>query len=304
MEDEIACVGRYAGLVAALDDPLVTEVSLNPQDGALWVERRGVGRARVDAGLSAGQVEMFLNCVAASIDVTLGAATPCLQATLAGGARLQGFMPPVTTGPAFTIRLRSAVVYTLDHWALGASQLAAVRACVADRRSILVAGGTNSGKTTFANSLLHEMHRATPDDRVVVLEDTAELRPPSDNHLLLRTPPGGTLRELVRATLRTSPDRIVVGEVRDAAALELLDAWTTGHPGGCATVHAETALGALRRVDRLAQRAGVPPQPELVAEAVALVVITSGGAQGRRVSAVTRVTGLDRRRDFVLEPID
>jgi type IV secretion system protein VirB11 len=245
--------------------------------------------------------------VAASIDVTLGAATPYLQATLPGGARLQGFVPPVTTGPAFTIRVPSSRVYTLaDYQGVGSitpTQAAAVHAYIAARRSIVVAGGTNTGKTTFANALLHEMHLVTPDDRVVVLEDTAELRPTSRNHLLLRTPPGGTLRELVRGTLRTGPDRIVVGEVRDAAALDLLDAWTTGHPGGCATVHAESPLGALRRLDRLAQRAGVPPQPELIAEAVAMLVITAGGAHGRRIAAVTRVVGLDRRRDFVLDPI-
>jgi type IV secretion system protein TrbB len=299
--EHIARMRRYAGPVveAALDDPLVTEVSLNPQDGLLWVERRGVGRTRLDAGLGAGQVEMFLNSVAASIDVTLDAATPFLQATLPSGARLQGFVPPVTTGPAFTIRVPSAAIFTLDDYALAPPYHSAVRRAVAERRSIVVAGGTNSGKTTFANALLHEMHVATPDDRVVVLEDTAELRPPSCNHLLLRTPPGGTLRDLVKGTLRTSPDRIVIGEVRDAAALDLLDAWTTGHPGGCATVHAETPLGALRRLDRLAQRAGVPPQAELVAEAVALIVIT----EGRRVVGVSRVVGLDRHRTFLTEDI-
>lgn len=292
---------RYVGPVvqAALDDPLVTEVSLNPQDGMLWVERRGAGRTRLDARLGAGQVEMFLNSVAASVDVTLGAATPFLQATLPGGARLQGFVPPVTTGPAFTIRVPSAAILTLDDYALAPPYHRALRRAVAERRSIVVAGGTNSGKTTFANALLHEMHVATPDDRVVVLEDTAELRPPSCNHLLLRTPPGGTLRDLVKGTLRTSPDRIVIGEVRDAAALDLLDAWTTGHPGGCATVHAETPLGALRRLDRLAQRAGVPPQPELVAEAVGLIVIT----EGRRVAGVSRVVGLDRHRTFLTEDL-
>jgi type IV secretion system protein TrbB len=299
--EHIARIRRYAGpaVEAALDDPLVTEVSLNPQDGMLWVERRGAGRTRLDAGLGAGQVEMFLNSVAASADVTLGAATPFLQATLPGGARLQGFVPPVTTGPAFTIRVPAAAILTLDDYALAPPHHRALRRAVAERRSIVVAGGTNSGKTTFANALLHEMHVATPDDRVVVLEDTAELRPPSCNHLLLRTPPGGTLRDLVKGTLRTSPDRIVIGEVRDAAALDLLDAWTTGHPGGCATVHAETPLGALRRLDRLAQRAGVPPQAELVAEAVALIVITAG----RQVAAVSRVVGLDRHRTFLTEDL-
>jgi len=308
------CMQRYAGpdVIRALGDPTVTEVSRNPHDGSLWVERRGEGRVRLDAGLDAAHAEMFLNSVADSVAVILDPGSPCLQATLPvipfRGARLQGFLPPVTAGPAFTIRTPSPTVWSLaDHeraGSLGRRHAAAIRAAVAARESVLVAGGTNSGKTTFANALLDEMHRVTPDDRLVVLEDTAELRPRSANQLALRTPPGGTLAALVRATLRTSPDRIVVGEVRDASALDLLDAWTTGHPGGCATVHAETPLGALRRLDRLAQRAGVPPQPELVADAIALVVLTAGGARGRRVAAVARVAGLDpRTRDFLLDPI-
>jgi type IV secretion system protein VirB11 len=305
---------RYAGpdVMQALGDPAVTEVSRNPHDGSLWVERRGSGRVRLSASLDAAHAEMFLNSVADSVDVVLGAASPCLQATLPAlafrGARLQGFLPPITTGPAFTIRAPSPTVWSLtDHeraGSLAAGHATAIRRAVAERTSVLVAGGTNSGKTTLANALLHEMHRVTPDDRLIVLEDTAELRPVSANHLALCTPPGGTLAALVKATLRSSPDRIIVGEVRDASALDLLDAWTTGHPGGCATVHAETPVGALRRLDRLAQRAGVPPQPELVAEAVGLVVLTVGGARGRHVAAVARVAGLHpRTREFLLEPI-
>lgn len=294
--DHVERMRRYAGpvVVEALADPRVTEVAFNPQDGRLWVGRRPVERA-----LSVEQVEMFLNSVAASMDMTIGAATPYLQATLPmegfRGARLQGFVPPVTTGPAFSIRVPSVGIYSLGDYQLGEAADRVVRECVASRRSIVVAGATNSGKTTFANALLHEMHVVTPADRVVVLEDTAELRPPSRNHLMLRTPPGGTLRELVKATLRVSPDRIVVGEVRDASAFDLLDAWTTGHPGGCATVHAETALGALGRLDRLAGMS----QAALVAEAVAVVVVM----ELRRVAGVSRVIGLDRRGHFVTEDI-
>jgi type IV secretion system protein VirB11 len=102
-------------------------------------------------------------------------------------------------------------------------------------------------------------------------------------------------------TLRTSPDRIVVGEVRDEAALDLLDAWATGHPGGVATLHASSPEGALLRLDRLAQRANVPSQIALIAEAVQVIVAMTGGVDGKRVAQVVRVAGLDRRGQFVLE---
>ena len=142
----------------------------------------------------------------------------------------------------------------------------------------------------------------------IVLEDTGELQCAADDHLALRTSdgagggPGVSLADLVRHTLRCTPDRIVVGEVRDEAALHLLDAWATGHPGGCATVHATDARGALRRLDRLAQRAGVPSQHALVAEAVGVVVVIEGGNEGRRVRELVRVDGY-RDGAYVLHPI-
>ena len=132
---------------------------------------------------------------------------------------------------------------------------------------------------------------ASSHERLVLLEDTIELQCAASDHLALRTNGRVTLADLVRNTLRTSPDRIIVGEVRGAEALDLLDAWATGHPGGIATVHASSAEGALFRLDRLAQRANVPPQPALVAEAVSLVVVIEGGNLRRRVSEIVRVDG-------------
>jgi P-type conjugative transfer ATPase TrbB len=231
----------------------------------------------------------------------LNAARPQLSAELPEGvflgSRLQGFVPPLAAAPSFNLRKPPAVVYSLEHYvaagALSRRHHEAIAAAVAARRNVLVAGGTASGKTTLVNALLLEITRRAPQDRIVILEDTVELRCPAPDHLALRTTDTLKLKDLVKAALRTSPDRIVVGEVRDEAALDLCDAWQTGHPGGCATLHADHPLGALERLDRLAQRNRVGPQPHLIAAAIQLIVMIAGGSRGRRVTEVVEVAGYD-----------
>jgi P-type conjugative transfer ATPase TrbB len=213
-----------------------------------------------------------------------------------GNTRLQGVVPPVVERPVFILRKPAARVYGLDEYVrqgiVTPGQRAALGRAVLDRDNVLVAGGTRSGKTTLANALLLEISETCPRDRIVVLEDTRELQCAAEDRLMLRTTDEMDLASLVRLTLRSCPDRIVIGEVRDGAALDLLDAWSTGHPGGIATVHATDAVGALGRLDRLAQRNRVPTQAQLVAEAVDLVVVIAGGSQPRRVREMVRVMGL------------
>jgi type IV secretion system protein TrbB len=285
-------------IVGALEDDDVTEIYVNPQDREIRVDRRRRGRTSFPCTIDAARAEMFLNTAAARVGATLGAESPFLQTTLPGGifrgSRLQGFVPPVTHGPAFTIRKPPTAIFTIDEYvssgALDFEHRRTLGDAIRRRESILVCGGTNSGKTTFVNALLREITVSSPTDRIIILEDTAELRCSAPDHLALTTPAGGKLAQLVKATLRATPDRIVVGEVRDEAALDLLDAWATGHPGGLATLHASSPEGALRRLDRLAQRANVPSQRELIAEAVQWVVMMSGRA--RRVTEIARVEGL------------
>jgi type IV secretion system protein VirB11 len=190
------------------------------------------------------------------------------------------------------------VVFSLEDYCaagiLTSGQRSALSAAIAAHENILIAGGTNSGKTTLANALLREVTDRFPDERIVVLEDTVELQCSARDHLALRTGPAFSLADLVRATMRTSPNRIVVGEVRGAEALDLLDAWATGHPGGIGTCHATTAEGALLRLDRLAQRNNIPTQMPLIAESIHLVAVMEGGNQRRRVADLARVRGLDR----------
>jgi type IV secretion system protein VirB11 len=170
------------------------------------------------------------------------------------------------------------------------------RAVIA-RKNILIAGGTSSGKTTLANALLAEM--AQLDERVILIEDTRELQCAAPDCVALRTKPGvASLDDLVRSTLRLRPDRIVVGEVRGAEALAMLKAWNTGHPGGIATVHANSAIAALYRIEQLIQEAVVTVPRRLIAEAIDLVVFIGGRGNTRRIEAIAEVAGLGADGDY------
>jgi len=301
---------RYLGpvIVQAFADDDVTEIYVNPQDGVVRFDTRSRGRIESDVAVAPTRVEMFLNAVATSLGVTLGADHPGLEAELPAvgfrGSRLQGFVPPVTRAPAFTIRKPPAVVYSLDDYVaagvISRAQRLGFQLAVREHQNILIAGGTNTGKTTLANALLKEITDLFPTERLVILEDTVELQCVAPDHLALRTSPTVTLAQLVKSALRTSPTRIVVGEVRGSEALDLLDAWATGHPGGVATVHASSPEGALLRLDRLAQRANVPPQRHLVAEAIHWIAVLEGSHARRRLTDFVRVEGLDRDGHFLL----
>jgi P-type conjugative transfer ATPase TrbB len=286
--------------VAAFADPDVTEIYVNP-DGRLYLDTRSEGRRDSGTRVGADQVLRFLHLVASSLATVLTTARPSIQAELPGGrflgARVQGFVPPLAAGPCFNIRKPPAVVYGLEEYVaagtLSRLHRATLCSAVYERKNILVVGGTASGKTTLANALLLEITNAFPRHRIVILEDTVELQCAAPDQLALRTTDTLRLKDLLKAALRTAPDRIVVGEVRDEAALDLLDAWETGHPGGVATLHAEDAAGALHRLDRLAQRNNTGPQAELVGSAIDLVVVMAGGSAGRRVTDLVRVAGFD-----------
>lgn len=309
---------RYLGraVVEAFADDDVTELYVNAHDGLLRLDTHVRGKVSTGTRLQATRIEQFLGAVASFHGDPLGPTAPSVQAELPHGtlkgARLQGFVPPLVPHACFVVRKPAQRVFRLANYVstgvMTLQQKDAVETAVRDHENILVAGGTGSGKTTLCNALLLEMTDQFPRERVVVLEDTGELQCRADDYLALRTSDGAgggacvSLSDLVRFTLRCTPDRIVVGEVRDAAALDLLDAWATGHPGGCATVHATDARGALHRLDRLAQRANVPPQHALVAEAVGVVLLVEGGNAGRRVREVVRVLGHDGT-DYELEPV-
>ena len=288
-------------IAAAMADSRVIEIMVNP-DGALRVDILGEGRVDTDVRLDAAQVERIIRLVASHARAEVHGEAPIVSAELPphiegrAGERFEGVLPPVSVGPCFSIRKPAERLYGLeDYVADGIMTEAAadrLKAAVTQRFNILVAGGTSSGKTTLANALLAEM--ASVDERVILIEDTRELQSPAPDTVALRTRPGiVSMTDLVRSTLRLRPDRIIVGEVRGPEALDMLKAWNTGHPGGIATVHANSAMAALYRVEQLVQEAVVTIPRRLIAEAIDIVVFISGRGLHRRVSTIARVTGVD-----------
>src|SRR6201998_2927069 len=178
-------------------------------------------------------------------------------------------------------------------------QAEVLRLAVQRRRNLLVAGATSSGKTTLVNALLAEV--AKTSDRVVLIEDTRELQCKAPNLVALRTKDGViSLSDLVRSSLRLRPDRMPIGEVRGAEALDLLKAWGTGHPGGIGTIHAGTALGALRRLEQLIQEAVVTVPHALIAETINVIGVLAGRGADRRLADLAQVTGLAPSGDYSL----
>jgi type IV secretion system protein VirB11 len=292
-------------IAAALADPTVLEVMVNP-DGRLWIDRATSGRADSGQRMGAAETERIIRLVAAHIRREVTDKAPIVSAELPDtGERFEGVMPPVAPAPCFAIRKPAEVPYRLADYVtariLTPPQAHVLAAAVRDKRNIVVAGGTSSGKTTLINALLAEV--ASLDERVVILEDTRELRCAAQDVVALRTKPGvATLADLVRSTLRLRPDRIIVGEVRGGEALDMLKAWNTGHPGGLTTVHANSAPAALTRLEQLVQEAVVTVPRALIAEAIDLIVFIKGRGSERRVDSILELAGLDEDEGYVLKP--
>ena len=295
-------------IAAALGDPRVLEVMVNP-DGALRLDLLGEGRVDTELRVEAAQVERIIRLVASHARAEVHGEAPIVSAELPphgegrAGERFEGVLPPVSTGPCFSIRKPAERLYGLGDYVgdgiMSDAAAALLRQAVALRRNILVAGGTSSGKTTLANALLAEM--AGEDARVILIEDTRELQSPAADTVALRTRPGiVSMADLVRSTLRLRPDRIIVGEVRGPEALDMLKAWNTGHPGGIATVHANSAPAALTRIEQLVQEAVVTVPRRLIAEAIDLIVFIAGRGLQRRVASIVRVAGIEPDGGFGL----
>ena len=295
-------------IAAALADPLVTEIMVNP-DGMVRLDRLGQGRIETRARLEAAEAERIVRLVASHVRAEVHADAPIISAELpihedgSGGERFEGLLPPVASAPCFAIRKPAARIHRLDDYVadgiMSAKVAVALANAVVARRNILVAGGTSSGKTTLANALLAEM--ANLDERVILIEATRELQCAAPDTVALRTKPGAvTMADLVRSTLRLRPDRIIVGEVRGGEALDMLKAWNTGHPGGIATVHANSARSALYRIEQLVAESVVTVPRRLIAEAIDMVVFISGRGTGRRIETVAEVGGLDAGGDYAV----
>jgi P-type conjugative transfer ATPase TrbB len=285
-----------AELLAALADPRTVELMLNA-DGCLWQERLGEGMRRIGEMRSA-KAEAIIKTVAAALDQVVNKTHPLVEGELPlDGSRFAGQVPPIVSAPTFAIRKRAIAVFTLDQYVEAGIMTErhgeALRSAVRQHRNILVTGGTGSGKTTLVNAIINEMVCANPDERVCIIEDTGEIQCTARNRIQYHTALDVPMTTLLKVILRMRPDRILVGEVRGAEALDLLDAWNTGHEGGAATLHANSALAGLTRLKSLISRNQAAPSEiePLIGEVVHLIVHIARAPHGRRVQEIHEISG-------------
>jgi pilus assembly protein CpaF len=290
-------------VASLLADPTVSEIMINP-GSLVFVERAGVCERVAGIELSEAQLRTAAIMIARHLGEEIGEERPLLDARLPDGSRVAAAFPPCSVGgAALTIRKFQRYLFTIEELVRVGTVPVPVadllRGAMCDRRNILISGGTGSGKTTLLNGLAA---RIAPEDRLVVIEDTAELHIAQPNHLRFEARreqgdiPAVTIRHLLRATLRHRPDRIIVGEVRGAEAFDLLQALNTGHAGSLATIHANNAALALNRLTTCVLMADVGlPFAAIraqIADSIGLLVHIERRGDGRRV--VTEVMELSR----------
>lgn len=280
-----------------LHDDTVTEIYTNSHDTQIRIDTNDRGMVATGKYLAPEMIANIIYAVADLTNTVCNEKNPSLSADF-DGIRFQGLLPPIVKIPKFNMRKHVLGILSLDSYVesgvLTAVQKEILVKAVWENKNIVAAGGTRSGKTTFLNALLAEV--AKTGDRVVILEDTLELQCAADDVDYLRTSDERDMTALLRDTLRLSPQRIVVGEVRGAEALSLLDAWSTGHQGGCSTVHSNSAVQTLRRLEDLAQRAEERPHQAVIAEAVDIIVYLKRQGLKRKVEQIIAVDGWDYER--------
>jgi P-type conjugative transfer ATPase TrbB len=284
-------------LLTLLRAPTTTELMLNP-DGTLWVEQHGaplrqVGVMRPEAGRA------VLETVAGCHEREVTAELPVLECRwpLDNTSRFAGQFPPIVLAASFQIRKHTFQVIPLERYVetgvMSQAHYTAITGAVRAHRNLFISGGTGSGKTTLANAVIKDMVEAFPHERFVTIEDTGELQCLARNKTPLYSTTWASMRDLVKASLRMRPDRIVVGETRGPDALDLLIAMNTGHEGGLTTVHANGSRAALTRLLMLVSMHPDSPRPiePLIGETAPFIVHLAKTPVGRRVQDVLDVTG-------------
>ena len=309
---DLASLKRVLGpnVLDAMADPTTIELALNP-DGRLWQERLGA-RMRCIGQLDAHTAMNIIRRIAGAVGAEVTPKQPLLECELPlDGSRVAAQVPPVVTGPSFAIRKPASAVFSLEQYVeaevMTRAQAEVLLRAIADHKNILVIGGTSSGKTTLVNALIRAMVDHDPLERILIIEDTRELQCSAENGVRFKTSKAAQvdIHQLLRTSLRMRPDRILVGEVRGSEALGLLMAWNSGHPGGCATVHADHTRAGLSKLAMLVSMDPEAPRhiEPLIAEVVHILVHVQKTSQGRRVREIREVSGWDNNQ-YVTKRID
>ena len=260
-----------------LKDPQVVEISCNPSQ-EIWVERFGQDPV-LTGTMEAGAAERFVRWCATHSQTSILTGRPIFSGRIPGTPhRIEALIPPVVEAPAFSIRRHREQVIGLYDYITHPVPLAIVQKAIMEKHNIMIAGATGSGKTTLLNACLDHLATFVPQTRLITIEDTPEIRVSLKNTLSLRTSDHVTMNRLLVSALRLAPDRIVVGEVREGAVLmTLIKAWNTGHPGGIATLHANSAAEVFGRLAMLATEVTVTDPTPALAESLDMIVFVARG---------------------------
>jgi type IV secretion system protein VirB11 len=273
-------------LLTILKDSKTIEIMLNP-DGKLWQECLGeeikyIGR------IPCGQVQAIIETIAGYHGKEITRKCPILEGEFPlDGSRFAAQIPPIVKSPTFSIRKQAIQIFSLKDY----GNYEYLRDSLLRHKNILIVGGTSSGKTTLANALIDEIVCFSPKERIIVIEDTQEIQCKAENSIFYHTSLDVNMTMLLKASLRMRPTRILIGEVRGEEALDLLDAWNTGHPGGIATLHANDARSGLSRLKGLITRNKSAPTDidELIGEVVDLLIYISG----KKIKEIFEVNGYE-----------
>jgi type IV secretion system protein TrbB len=282
--------------LAALADPETVEIVLNA-DGTLWQERLGEPLQWIGT-MTATAADAAMRTLAAYHHTVLTRESPSIECELPlDGSRFAGQIPPIVPAPVFAVRKRASRVFTLQQYVesgiMTPEQKEFLCEAIRDHRNILLSGSVGSGKSTLVNGLIHELTAQYPNERLIIIEDTAELQCAAKDYVQYHTSPERSMTDLVRMALRMRPDRILVGEVRSEEALDLLMAWNLGTPGGFATVHSNDAKSSLTRIETLVSMHPRAPRdiPRLIGEVQPILVHIARTKGGRVVREIVDVQG-------------
>lgn len=290
-------------VVKYFSDDSVIEIMLN-DDGKLWIDTFD-GTKDTGVIIDNEKALSVAYLLASHIGAEINQDCPHLGGELPGtGFRFQIEIPPIVSNVSFNIRKKAIRVFSLNDYlkneVMTIRQKNIIEEAVKDRKNILVVGGTSSGKTTLCNAILKEI--AKYKNRVVLIEDVQELQCETENKVRMKTCKNTSIRDLIKITMRKTPERIIVGEVRDGAALDLLKAWNSGHPGGISTIHADDCLGGLEKLEQYIQEVSANPQSKLIARAVDLVVVIAKVEGQRKITQIVTVDGY-KNGEYILNEV-
>ena len=283
-----------------LNDDTVIEIMLNT-DNSLWIDRLGEGMSKVGT-ISSSQAIVAINTIASILNKKVNYDNPILEGEFPiDNSRFAGQIPPVVSNPTFAIRKKAKLIFNLENYVekgiMTDKQMITIKDSIKNHDNIVIVGGTSSGKTTLTNACIDYMSSIADNERIIIIEDTGEIQCNAINSILFHTSINCSITDLLKTTLRMRPDRIIIGEVRDHTALDLLDAWSTGHAGGISTIHANNSKQALERIEGLVTRHPYAPKDikTIIANAVNLIINIKKIGSERKIDEIIKIHSFNKK---------